>query len=278
MSVLARGGALLRLRSRTPAAFLVARTLATSSLETAPPTTQAELETYLEKAIAEAKAYLEGGPKGEKIIYSVEEQKVDQAAGLVNISKIASLFGDEPELKQKMVAEATKFNTLNKLLKDSEARVVAADVDWGALITKAAKMGLGDDYLAAEQAKYEKELANMEAKAKKDVSEATAKMEAEWSKAEATMMKAVVEMQHEEVKSKIHYFESLKQLFVEAKNIDNITVADLLEKNPEWRIAIEEDIKNHNWAPNAPESIKAQIESGKMNNPFVGNAAPAVSA
>jgi hypothetical protein len=247
-------------------------------LEATPPTTQDELETYLQKAIAEAKEYLEGGPKGEKIIYSVEQQKRDQTAGLVNVSKVAALFGDEPELKQKMVAEATKFNTLSKLLKDSEDRVAAADIDWGVLTTKAAKMGSGDNYLAAEQAKYEKEMADLEAKAEKDVAEARAKMEAAWSKAEAAMMKAVVEMQQEEAKSKIHYFESLKQLLVEAKNIDTITVADLLEKNPEWRIAIEEDIKNHNWAPDAPESIKAQIESGKMKNPFVMSATPEVAA
>jgi len=44
------------------------------------------------------------------------------------------------------------------------------------------------------------------------------------------------------------------------QNIDNLTVAEMLEANPEWRLAIEEDIKNHNWGPEAPESIVASIK------------------
>lgn len=41
------------------------------------------------------------------------------------------------------------------------------------------------------------------------------------------------------------------------QNLDTLTVAEVLEKNPAWKEAIEEDLKNHNWGSEIPASLKA---------------------
>merc|ERR1712070_1225127 len=53
----------------------------------------------------------------------------------------------------------------------------------------------------------------------------------------------------------------LEELLYQAQNADKLTVAEMLEKNPDWREAIEEDIKNHNWSPEAPASIIAALDA-----------------
>eukprot|EP00967_Tisochrysis_lutea_P070158 scaffold92458_cov30-Tisochrysis_lutea.AAC.2 len=43
----------------------------------------------------------------------------------------------------------------------------------------------------------------------------------------------------------------------EAAEIDTLTIQSILEKNPQWKAAIEEDIANNIWDPaHIPEKIK----------------------
>ena len=57
--------------------------------------------------------------------------------------------------------------------------------------------------------------------------------------------------------AKMKMLEELETLLYETKNIDTLTVAEMLEKNPHWQQAIEEDLKNHNWGSEIPASLKA---------------------
>ncbi|EOD27949.1 hypothetical protein EMIHUDRAFT_235415 [Emiliania huxleyi CCMP1516] len=44
------------------------------------------------------------------------------------------------------------------------------------------------------------------------------------------------------------------------EQIDTLTIASILEKNPEWKAAIEEDISNNIWDPShIPDKIKDSI-------------------
>jgi len=52
----------------------------------------------------------------------------------------------------------------------------------------------------------------------------------------------------------ISEIESMKEEF---GDVDAITIVSILEKNPEWRKAIEEDISNNIWDPShIPDRIK----------------------
>jgi hypothetical protein len=49
----------------------------------------------------------------------------------------------------------------------------------------------------------------------------------------------------------------LQTMKQEAADIDSLTIASILEKNPGWKAAIEEDIANNIWDPaHIPDKIK----------------------
>mmetsp|Transcript_22609 Transcript_22609/g.49361 ORF Transcript_22609/g.49361 Transcript_22609/m.49361 type:complete len:80 (+) Transcript_22609:856-1095(+) len=55
--------------------------------------------------------------------------------------------------------------------------------------------------------------------------------------------------------------ESLEQQLHDLKRIEEITIAEILEKNPEFRAAAEEDIKNHNWGGEIPAAYHEKYKS-----------------
>jgi len=211
----------------------------------------------LEDAIAMAKESIEKPADGSQI-YSKAQFTADEANGTLDLGKIGEIFKDDPEFKQEMITLARNSNELTREVKALALKATPTpsgdmgpleEIEGSEMLKFFSSYAKSADFRAKEEARLQKEVDDKIAAAQAEYSKLIPKLTAELDAIDKAMME-----------DKVAALKELESMFYEAKNIDNLTVAEMLEANPEWRLAIEEDIKNHNWGPEAPESIVASIK------------------
>jgi len=213
-----------------------------------------DIASKLAESIETAKGIIDS-PKGASA-YPLDKLAADIEKGSVDVLKIGEVFGDSDKMKKTAMSQASKTNELKKKIADFKMPTV----NWDEWQTKFASMpGTVDkikEHFEAEQVKFNAEMDKMEAdmivKGKAELDKIYTGPSGLIAKAEAA--------DKEEAEYRVQLLAQLENLLHEAKNIETLTIAEILEKNPEWQKAIEEDLMNHNWAPEAPKSITAAKE------------------
>jgi len=199
-------------------------------------------------------------PLSEQIVIDIEGMKAKMAtgsnpddytpstlasaleAGTVDLSKLSATFGDfNPEAKKMLLKAAKESN-------DMAAKIGApeAELDWASWeekltdVSAIAKVkAICDEAAVAVEAELEKDTTAADAMKQIDAAYKGAggfieQASGEEKAAEAGMLQSVAD---------------LEALTVEIDGVSQITVGEILEREPELRAEIEEEIKNNVWAP-----------------------------
>merc|ERR1712083_805776 len=187
----------------------------------------------LEESIARAKVIVASEPT---IAYMPDEFLADGNAGKIDVLKLGEVFKDDPDAKKMMMKKASQLNELKK----KHATMGTGEMNWTDMEAKFTSVGLAG-VVDAFKPEYEKHLAELK------------------KICEEGMVKSIAEKRDKEIKAqKMALLGELETIAAEVKNIDTLTVAEVLEKNPAWKDAIEEDLKNHMWGSEIPASLKTE--------------------
>merc|ERR1712048_150389 len=210
-----------------------------------------DIATKLAESIETAKGII-NSPKAASA-YPLEQLNADIAKGSVDVMKIGEVFSGNEKMKKMAMGQASKSNELKKKIADMKTPTV----NWDEWQVKFASMpGTIDkikEHFEAESVKFNAELDKMEAEM---VTKGKAELAKIYTGPNGLIAKAEAADKAEGA-YRVELLAQLENLLHEAKNIETLTIAEILEKNPEWQKAIEEDLQNHNWAPEAPKSIAA---------------------
>merc|ERR1712083_452186 len=188
----------------------------------------------LEESIARAKVIVASEPT---IAYMPDEFLADGEAGKIDVLKLGEVFKDDPDAKKMMMKKASQINELKK----KQATMGTGEMNWADMDAKFTSVGLAG-VVDAFKPEYEKHLAEL-----KSTFEGP------------NGLLAQAEKRDKEIKAqKMALLGELDTIAAEVKNIDTLTVAEVLEKNPAWKDAIEEDLKNHMWGSEIPASLKTE--------------------
>jgi len=206
----------------------------------------------LEESIARAKVIVASEPT---IAYMPDEFLADGNAGKIDVLKLGEVFKDDPDAKKMMMKKASQLNELKK----KHATMGTGEMNWTDMEAKFTSVGLAG-VVDSFKPEYEKHLAELkkicDEGLTKNIAEVEAKIKSTFEGPNGLLAKA--EKRDKEMKAqKLAMLEELESLAAEVKNLDTLTVAEVLEKNPAWKEAIEEDLKNHNWGSEIPASLKA---------------------
>lgn len=210
-----------------------------------------DIAAKLAGSIETAKSIIDA-PKGASV-YPLDKLSSDLEKGTVDVLKVGEVFGGSDKMKKTAMGQASKTNELKKKIADFKMPTINWD-DWQ---TKFASMPGTIDKIKAhfetEQVKFNADMDKIEAdmmtKAKAELDKVYLGPNGLIAKAEAA--------DKAEAEYRVQLLAQLENLLHEAQNIETLTIAEILEKNPEWQKAIEEDLQNHNWAPEAPKSVAA---------------------
>jgi len=205
----------------------------------------------IEDAIVEAKAAAASTPT---LPYSQADLEADAASGSINVMKLGEIFKNDGEMKGKVLEAAKYINAGAK---------APANFDWDAWdakFTAAGLPGVVDSFKEEVNPMLEKLNAQLDERTEEIIAKQVASFDEKLNAPDGLLAKAkkIDEQCAEGKKASIL---KLEELLYQAQNADKLTVAEMLEKNPDWREAIEEDIKNHNWSPEAPASIIAALDA-----------------
>jgi len=208
----------------------------------APAATEVPLTQQMKDDIVDMKAKIAASSAGDG--YAIGEFEAAAKAGTVDMSKLSATLGDFNDLARKMIVKLTN--------KSADMANNMVEVDVGALDWSKYEGKVSDPTVVAKvKAILEKqvtEAASAELPMAKDLDEIEAKIVNEFNKpdgifelaskeekaAEATLLECVAEME---------------KLSVDADGISEVTIAEILEREPELRAEIEEEIRNNVWAP-----------------------------
>jgi len=211
-----------------------------------------DIASKLSESIETAKSVIDA-PKGASA-YPIDKLSADIEAGTIDVLKIGEIFGGNDKMKKQAMGQASKTNELKKKITDFKMPTVNWD-DWQAKF--ASMPGTVDkikEHFEAEQAKFNAEMDKVETEM---IAQGKAELDKIYLGANGLIAKAEA-ADKEDAAMRVELLGQLESMLHEAQNIDTLTIAEILEKNPEWQAAIEEDLKNHNWAPEAPKSITAK--------------------
>lgn len=206
----------------------------------------------LEESIARAKVIVASEPT---VAYMPDQFLADGEAGKIDVLKLGEVFKDDPDAKKMMMKKASQINELKKKL----ATMGTGEVNWADMEAKFTSAGLSG-VVEAFKPEYEKNLAELKKMCTDGMAAEIAKGEAELKSVfeGPNGLIAQAEKRDKEIKAhKTALLEELESIAAEVKSLDTLTVAEVLEKNPAWKEAIEEDLKNHNWGSEIPASLKA---------------------
>jgi hypothetical protein len=190
-------------------------------------------------AIDEMKAKIadKGGPKG----YTPAAYTAAMEAGTVDISMLAdslSYSDDAKKLGVQLTQEVAKMKKLmaEPLAKDFSSYEGKIDADVLAQVeaiycAEMPKMMSEFEKAMTEKADLLTKELNVAFSGPGGLVEKSSKHDAE---AEAGMLQSVAEME---------------KLLVDASDVSTVTIAEILEREPELRAKVEDEIKNHVWAP-----------------------------
>lgn len=232
--------------ARSRSGLLAARNV--RALCTAP---EGEIEKQIEDAIALAKQVIDKPIQGS--IYPPDLYAADVENGSIDLTRLGKLFSEDDAFKREMVGLAARSNETVQAIK----ALKEPTIDWAGFDKKFTSMGM-PTVVSELKAEYEASQPAFIATVEKARDELLAKYDDEFKKVSGGMLADLDKIAKEEAASKVKILEELQEMMYETQNIDTMTISEILEKNPEWRIAIEEDIKNHNWSPDMPASLKAK--------------------
>jgi len=206
----------------------------------------------LEESIARAKIIVASEPK---IAYMPEQFLADGEAGKIDVLKLGEVFKDDPDAKKMMMKKASQINELKK----KQAAMGTPAMNWADLEAKLTSVGLSG-VVDAFKPEYETHLAALKKVCDEGLAKNIADVEADLKstfEGPNGLIALAAKRDKEVAAQKMVMLEELESLAHEVKNLDTLTVAEVLEKNPAWKEAIEEDLKNHNWGSEVPASLKA---------------------
>lgn len=206
----------------------------------------------LEDAIARAKVVVASEAM---VAYEPSEFSADASAGKINVLKLGEVFKDDPDAKKDMMKKASMINDLTKKV----AAGATGEIDFADMDAKFASVGL-PGVVVGIKPQYEAHLSTLKKMCDdglaKDIADVDAQLKSIFQGSNGLI--AHGEARDKAIAAaKVAMLEDLENLASETKNLDDLTVAELLEKNPAWKEAIEEDLKNHNWGSEIPASLKA---------------------
>jgi len=227
---------------------------------------EAPLSEIVETQIAEAEAMLAAVKSKEGMPYTEAELAKDVEAGTIDLDKITAMMSVRTmgDLDGEMPAWGSLFASKMKPVKDatilacteinemSASTPEVAKIDWAEMEKEYVEAGIDTTALLAFKAGMEETLATLEAGVSEAIGAEVAtldKIMAMYFEGPGGMKALAKEFDEILIKEKTYALERLTEMKDEILNIRTVTVAEILEKNPEWAKEIEEDIKNHNWAP-----------------------------
>merc|ERR1711935_1171360 len=139
-----------------------------------------------------------------------------------------------------MMTIASRINELARGIQDTKVE----SIDWDMWTERYTSIGMGEFI-----EKFKADALTAEAEQEAEIAAENEKLMAEWTSEITKVMEGP---------------KGLKAAYTEMKSdameIDTLTIASILEKNPEWKAAIEEDISNNIWDPShIPDKIKDSI-------------------
>jgi len=206
----------------------------------------------IEASIELAKKLIANPPKNDS--YSEAEVTADIAKGAVNSLKLGDVFSGDDELKKDMVKMAGQLNTTKAAIASQKL----PEVNWDKYDRVFNENGMDPGLVDALKKTFLQEeknfMSSLEKAKQADLAKGTADINALFDGANG------ITAQFKSVDDKLNadrvgYLAELEGLLHESANVDTLTIAEILEKNPEWQAAIEEDIKNHNWGSEPPASL-----------------------
>jgi len=206
-----------------------------------------EIVKGIEDAIVEAKAAIASPPE---LPYTLAALQADAEKGTVNTMKLGEIFSFDPEIK-KMVLQAA--SSINGAANAKPAKGINWDA-WDAKFTAAGQPGVIGSLRSEFEPIFMELQKEVDSRIEETLAEKRAELNAEFNGAGGLIADAK-KHDAQEAEAKKAAVLHLEDMLYQAQNAENLTVAEMLEKNPDWREAIEEDIKNHNWSPEAPASL-----------------------
>jgi len=191
--------------------------------------------------------------------YTVAQIQADAETGSINVSKVGEIFGShEPEQRKIMMTIASRINELARGIQDTKVE----SIDWDMWTERYTSIGMGEFI-----EKFKADALAAEAEQEAEIAAENEKLMAEWTAEITKVMEgpkglkaAYTEMESRCKKIQADTISTLEEMKTDAMEIDTLTIASILEKNPEWKAAIEEDISNNIWDPShIPDKIKDSI-------------------
>jgi len=188
--------------------------------------------------------------------------QADVANGSINTLKLGEVFSGDDDLKKSMMKMAGQINTTKAQLAGQSLPEIKWDKYDQLFNENGMEAGLVDTLkktFAEQEAKF---AAGVGAAQKEDSASALAEIAKQFdgSSGISEQFKSVDEKLK---KDRVGYLAQLESLLHESSNIDTLTIAEILENNPDWQKAIEEDIKNHNWGSEPPAGLVREMEAPK---------------
>lgn len=195
----------------------------------------------VQDSISQMKADID---KPAPLAYTPDQARADADAGKLDVGKIGELFNFMPDdTKKEAMKMASEINRMKR-----EARDMApVDFDWAAL-----EASTGDsDYVAVMKSTFEAEMKIFQDSAavtldskpaiEKQIGDSFRKSGGLFASA------AAIETQAEADQAKL--VQQLEDLESQMTTVEDVTIAELLERDPEMRAEVEAEIAAHNWAP-----------------------------
>ena len=207
------------------------------------PATEAPTVTEIKDAIAMMKEKMDAKP-AEDTFYPEAKFKSDLASATVDMSLLsATLTEVGPEAKKLCMKSVSDATSMTKEV--AEGKAMMESYDWGQWEAK----GLDKDIIAEVKAILDKGIAEAAAGREARVADIVAKekeVKAAFEGSDGFLEKA----SKRSVAAKAAMAAALaemEKLELDAVGIKDVTIAEILEREPELRAEIEEEIRQNNW-------------------------------
>jgi len=215
----------------------------------------------IEATIETAKKLIANPPRKEG--YSEAEFKADLDKGLINSMKLGDVFSggsaQDDELKKHMMKIASQINATKSQLTAHKLPEIA----WDKYESAFAAQGIGSDKIEGLKSKFaeteKKFAAEIEKFKAAEIDKSRGEINSKFD-GPAGITAQFINADKKIDADRVASLAQLEGLLHESSNMDTLTIAEILEKNPEWQAAIEEDIKNHNWGSEPPAALVQQME------------------
>merc|ERR1719203_150147 len=197
-----------------------------------------ELKTLINGGIEKAKFMIANPPTPKT--YQPADFEKDLAKGTIDVMKIGQIYQDVKEI------ESFQMPT----------------IPWDEYDTELAAKGM-PGFVKAVKPKWEAFDAEYRSKLSAAKEKFVAEAEVEMKKVfegPTGVIAQFKQMEKDVQDSKVKILAELESMYSDMEDLDNLTIADILEKNPEWLAAIEEDLKSHNWSPEPPAALLAKVK------------------